>query len=98
MIPEPLIPAFCIGDGRQMGFRCPSCGSVHTHGYISDQLIHRRGSHCLEAPPGWSGYRLIVVGGVPSSQELPKLSFADVHAFNLAISNLKECPNRNVCA
>jgi hypothetical protein len=87
---EPVIPAYRIGDERIMGFRCPCCGGIHTHGFVPDEVIHGRGSHCPKAAPGWTGYRLIVVGVVKSSRMLPKLSMADVSAFNLAISLLRE--------
>lgn len=96
MISNPLIPAFLIGDGREMGFRCPCCGRVHTHGYVPSHLVHWRGGHCLKPAPGWGGYRLIIAGRVTSIHRLPKLSFADVRAFNLAIIDLqKEGPSGN---
>jgi hypothetical protein len=83
IVSEPIIPAFLIGDGRQIGFRCPRCCEVHMADYDAGNYVPRRSSHCLSPSPG---SLIMIVGWRRSSDDVPQLSFEDVRNLNLGFT------------
>ncbi|SHG16032.1 hypothetical protein [Bradyrhizobium erythrophlei] len=90
---EDLIPAYRVkrdDGGLSLKFRCPHCRTVHTHGEPPDEpaVVTGRVAHCHDPRSPWrgSGYRLMIVGAVGSSRQLPSITAADIVALNEAMA------------
>jgi hypothetical protein len=91
---EDVIPAYRVkrdDGGTSLMFRCPHCRTVHSHGEPDGdpELLTGRTAHCCDPRSPWSGsgYRLMVVGAVRSSKQLPSITSADVAALNEALGS-----------
>lgn len=85
---NPLIPAFRLRNaaGCVIGFRCPFCGDVHTHGCGNRRTVQWRGRHCIDPASRGKNYRLLVIGSVASPRMLPEIALSDVVALNRALA------------
>jgi hypothetical protein len=90
---EDLIPAYRVkrdDGGVSLMFRCPHCRAMHSHGEPPDDpaVVTSRAAHCDDPRSPWygSGYRLMIVGAVRSSRQLPLCTSADIAALNEAMA------------
>ncbi|MHC2467135.1 hypothetical protein [Bradyrhizobium embrapense] len=90
---EDLIPAYRIkrdDGGTSLMFRCPHCQAVHSHGEPDGEpaVLTGRGAHCSNPQSPWQGrgYRLMIVGSVRSSKQLPSITATDIVALNEAVT------------
>lgn len=88
---EDSIPAYRVkrdDGGMSLMFRCPHCRSVHCHGEPDGEhlVLTGRAAGCHDPLSPWfgRGYRLMVVGAVRSSKQLPSITSADIVALNEA--------------
>jgi hypothetical protein len=63
---------------------------VHSHGEPDGDpsVLTGRAAHCYDPRSPWrgSGYRLLIVGAVRSSKQLPSITAADIAALNEAMA------------
>lgn len=86
---EDLVPAYRVkhdDGGVSLMFRCPHCRAVHSHGEPPGELetVTGRAAHCHDPRSPWrgSGYRLMIVGNVRSSRQLPSITADELAALN----------------
>jgi hypothetical protein len=64
---------------------------MHSHGEPLGipEVVTGRAAHCHDLRSPWSGggYRLMIVGNVRSSKQLPSITAADIAALNEAIAD-----------
>lgn len=91
---EDLIPAYRVkrdDGGTSLMFRCPHCRAVHSHGEPDGErsVLTGRVAGCHDPRSPWFGrsYRLMIVGSVRSSRQLPLCTAADIAALNESVAN-----------